>query len=62
MSTTDRTEDEAVRAAYVYVMDGFRAALDVKGLSLQDRARLVRMLRMAARKAQRPTITAAKDC
>jgi hypothetical protein len=62
MSTTDRTEDEAVRAAYVCVMAGFRAALDVKGLSLQDRARLVRCLRLAARKAQRPTITSAEEC
>jgi hypothetical protein len=62
MSTNDRTEDEAARAAWACVMDGCRAALDVKGLPLDDRARLVRCLRLAAKLAGRPTIMAAEDC
>jgi hypothetical protein len=62
MSTTDRTEDEAVRAAYACVMDGCRAALAVKGLPLEERARLVRCLRLAARRAgRRPLFTASGE-
>jgi hypothetical protein len=62
MSTTDPTQDEAARAAWGCVADGCRAALDVKGLPLGDRARLVRCLRLAAKLAGRPTLVAAEDC
>lgn len=60
MPAADRTEAEAARAAWGCVMDGCRAALDVKGLSLGDRARLVRCLRLAAKLAGRPILVAAK--
>lgn len=58
----DRTEDDAVRAAYSHVMDGFAAALTRDGLPADERARLLRCHRLAADKAgQRPLVTATED-
>ena len=57
-----RTEADAARAAYSVVMDAFEKASAVPGLPADERARLLRCHRHAARLAgRRPLVTATED-